>query len=86
MATVIELKRGEEPRQYERHAMVLISERPPRERNVVSATGDGRTFYAFNNPRDVAAVLARANTWADENTVANVYVKRHEQLGSAALH
>jgi hypothetical protein len=78
MATVIELKRGEEPRKYERHAMVLVSERPPMEGNAVSATGDGRTFFAYDNERDVAKVVARANVWADENVVARVYVKRHE--------
>ena len=77
MATVIELKRGEEPRQYERHAMVLVSERPPREGNAVSPTGDGRTFFAYDNEQDVSAVIARANAWADENVVARVYVKRH---------
>jgi hypothetical protein len=76
MAIVIELKRGEEPRKYERHAMVLVSERPPREGNAVSPTGDGRTFYAYDDGKDVVAVLARAKTWADENIVEHVYVKR----------
>ena len=78
MATVIELKPGEEPRKYERHAMVLVSMRPPRAGNAVSANGDGRTFFAYDNEQDVAAVVARANEWADENVVAHVYVKRHE--------
>jgi hypothetical protein len=84
MATVIELKRGEEPRKHERHALVLVSERPPREGAVASSMLDRRTFYAYNNPNDVAVVLARAVAWADENIVARVYVRRHEELGSSA--
>ncbi len=78
MAAVIELKRGEEPRKYERHAMVLVSERPPRVGSVVSATGDGRVFYAYDNAQDVASAIARANVWADENVIARVYVRRRQ--------
>jgi hypothetical protein len=84
MATVIELKRGEEPLKHERHALVLVSVRPPREGAAISSMGDRRTFYAFDDVKDVALVLARAVTWADENIVAHVYVRRHEELAPAA--
>jgi hypothetical protein len=86
MATVIELKRGEEPRKHERHAMVLVSNRPPGEGAVASSMVDRRTFYAYDNEKDFTAVLARAVTWAEENVVARVYVRRHEELGSSARH
>jgi hypothetical protein len=76
MAEVIELKQDEEPRKHERYAMVLISMRPPREGAVMSPVGYGRTFHAYDNLNDVAAVLARARAWADENIIARVYVRR----------
>jgi hypothetical protein len=77
MAEVIELKQGEEPRKHERYAMVLVSVLPPREGAATLRREDGRTFYAYDNLKDVASVLARAKTWADENIIARVYVRRH---------
>jgi len=77
MATVIELKRGEQPRQNERYALVLVSERPPREGPVISLNGVGRVFHAYDNLRDISAVVGRAVTWADENIVARVYMRKN---------
>ncbi|MDP3739303.1 MAG: hypothetical protein Q8R02_18080 [Hyphomonadaceae bacterium] len=76
MATVIELKRGEKPREHERYAMVLVSALPPSEGVAFALQPHGKTFFAFDNARDVASVLARAETWADENEIASVYVRR----------
>lgn len=77
MARVIELKRGEQPRKFERYAMVLVSARPPRDDLPRSLQGDDRTFYAHSDRMDVASVISRAQTWAEENIIARVYVRRH---------
>ena len=77
MATVIELKHDEQPRQHERYAIVVVSERPPREGPVISLNGVGRVFHAYDNLNDIAAVLGRAVTWADENIVARVYLRKN---------
>lgn len=76
MADVIELKRGEMPRAHERYAMVLVSERPPKEGAATALHPDGQTFFAFDNLRDVAIVIARAKSWANANIIARVYVRR----------
>lgn len=77
MAEVIELKRGQSPRAHERYAVVLVSAWPPKEGGAAIALNDGgRAFFAFNNLQDVAAVLARAKVWADENIISRVYVRR----------
>ncbi len=78
MASIIELKQGELPRQHERYAIVVVSDRPPREGSAVSLDGVGRVFHAYDNLKDIAAVVARAVTWADENIVARVYVQKHK--------
>ena len=76
MAAVIELKQDEKPRENERYAMVLVSELPPSEGAAMALQPHGKTFFAFDNERDIASVLARAKTWADENVIARVYVRR----------
>jgi hypothetical protein len=76
MAAVIDLKRGERPRENERYAMVLVSALPPREGAAFALQPYGKAFFAFDNERDITSVLARATAWADENVIARVYVRR----------
>jgi hypothetical protein len=78
MAEVIELSLGEEPSKFERYAMVLVSARPSVAGAMLSANHGKRMFYAYDNPVDFASVLARAKTWADENLIRRVYVRRNQ--------
>jgi hypothetical protein len=43
---------------------------------MLSANHGKRMFYPYDNPVDFASVLARAETWADENLIRRVYVRR----------
>lgn len=79
MATVVELKRGEEPRKDERYALVFVSSKPPKEGAAIAIRDDGQTFFADDNEHDVSVILKRAVIWADENTIARVYLRHDRQ-------
>jgi hypothetical protein len=76
MAEVIELKRGEEPRELGRYALVFVSSRPPKEGAAIAVRDGGQTFFADDNEHDVRVIVERAKVWADENNIERVYVER----------
>ena len=76
MVAVIELKRGEKPRENERYALVMVSSKPPKEGAAIKVRDDGQTFFATDNEHDVSVIVERAKVWAAENVIARVYVRR----------
>jgi hypothetical protein len=76
MADVIELKRGGEPLQHGRYALVFVSSRPPKEGAAIAVHDGGQTFFADDNEHDVSVIVERAKVWADENNIEHVYVER----------
>jgi hypothetical protein len=76
MAEVIELRRGKEPPEHERYAMVVVSSKPPKQGAAIDPSGFGQTFFADENEHDVSVIIGRAKLWADENIIAHVYVRR----------
>jgi hypothetical protein len=75
MAEVIQLKRGEEPREHGRYALVFVSSKPPREGAAIAVHDNGQTFFADDNEHDVSVIVERAKVWADENNIKRVYVE-----------
>lgn len=76
MATVVELKPGEDPRQDARYAMVFVSSKPPTEGAAIEVRDYGQTFFADDDAHDVSVILERAMIWADENAIRHVYIRR----------
>lgn len=79
MATIVELKRGQEPRRDERYALVFASSTPPSQGAAIEVRDYGQTFFADDDEHDISVILKRAVIWADENNIAHVYVKRDRE-------
>lgn len=76
MADVVELKPGESPPAYTRHALVIASPKPPRVPVPTVDRGLVRLFFATTSERDIAVMIRRAVVWADSRQVPNVYLRR----------
>ena len=66
-------------RKSEVHALVISSATPPKEAAPIRDHRHGRVFFAPACERDIALVVKRAAVWADDRSLANVYLKREAQ-------
>ena len=75
MAHVIKLRPGEAVPENEPHALVHASMQPPVHGAPSELHKFGQTFFALDTEDDVVLIVGRASVWADENGIANVYVR-----------
>lgn len=76
VAQIIELHLNQRPSNSQRYVLVLGSSLAPARTMDFVDHWYGRTYFAIGRAANVAAVVRKANTWADAEQIPKVYVQR----------